>query len=93
MTCDIDYSNHDLNRVALNQIKELIDEVETQEAIFWGKELVVSYRFPSGFTILGRVTCVDSANSSIEIGRRIAREDVESYLLQNKLYESGLLTK
>lgn len=96
---DIDYSNHNNNRVTPEQIKSLLDNSETQEAIFWEKELVVSHKLSSGFTILGRAACVDPANFNIEIGRRIAREDVESqlwqlegYLLQNKLFESGTLT-
>lgn len=92
MSCDIDYSNHNSNRVTPEQIESLIDEAETQEAVFWEKELVVSYRLFSGFTVLGRAACVDPANFNLEIGRRIARDDVknqlwqlEGYLLQNRL--------
>ncbi|WP_375495930.1 Gp49 family protein [uncultured Nostoc sp.] len=86
------------NRVTPEQITSLLDGAETQEAVFWGKELVVSFKLPSGFTICGRGACVDPANFDIEIGRRVAREDAENqlwkfegYLLQNRLYEQGVL--
>jgi len=90
--CNIDYSNHNSNRVTSEQIKKLLDTAETQESIFWNKEVVVSYKLTSGFTILGRGACVDPANFNIEIGRQVAREQaedqllqLEGYLLQNKL--------
>lgn len=92
MTAEIDYSNHNANRVTADQIKQLLDSAETQEAVFWDKEVVVSYKLVSGFTVLGRGACVDPANFNIKIGRRVAREQVENqlwqlegYLLQNKL--------
>lgn len=92
MSDEIDYSNHNSNRVTLEQIKELLDAAETQEAVFWDKEVVVSYKLLSGFTVLGRGACVDPANFNIEIGRQVARKQVEDqlwqlegYLLQNRL--------
>jgi hypothetical protein len=92
MTDEIDYSNHNSNRVTLEQIKGLLDNAETQEAVFWEKEVVVSYKLASGFTVLGRGACVDPANFNIEIGRQVARKQVEDqlwqlegYLLQNRL--------
>lgn len=90
--CNIDYSNHNSNRVTPEQIKALLDAAETQETVFWDKEVVVSYKLPSGFTVLGRGACVDPTNFNIEIGRQVARKQVEDqlwqlegYLLQNKL--------
>jgi len=90
--CGIDYSNHNSNRVTPEQIKELLDTAITQEAVFWDKEVVVSYKLSSGFTILGRGACVDPANFNIEIGRQVARKQaedqlwqLEGYLLQNRL--------
>ncbi|MFN6572407.1 Gp49 family protein [Dendronalium sp. ChiSLP03b] len=86
------------NRVTPEQIASLLDSAETQEHVFWGKELVVSFKLPSGFTICGRGACVDPANFNIEIGRKVAREDAENqlwqlegYLLQNRLHEQGVL--
>lgn len=71
------------------QIDALLDQSETQEHVFWEKELVVSYRLPSGFTIIGRGACVDPANFDIEMGRQVAREmaarklwELEGYKLQ-----------
>ena len=83
------------NKVTPDQIKSILDNAETQEAIFWNKEVVVSYKLYNGFTILGRGACVDPANFDIEIGRQVAREQaehklwqLEGYLLQDKLYNS-----
>jgi hypothetical protein len=85
------------NKVTSDQIKSILDNSETQEVVFWDKEVVVSYKLYNGFTILGRGACVDPANFDIEIGRRIAREqaenklwELEGYLLQNKLYEEKI---
>lgn len=66
------------NSVTQSQIDQLLNESEVQEHIFWGKELVVSYKLPSGFTVLGRAACVDPANFDLEIGREIARKQIES---------------
>ena len=75
--------------VTQEQIDALLDAAETQEHVFWEKELVVSYKLPSGFTILGRGACVDPANFDIELGRQVAREmaahklwELEGYKLQ-----------
>ena len=80
------------NRVTKDQISKLLDEAETEEHTFFGKDHVVCFRLSNGFTISGRGACVDPANFDIEIGRRIAREQAENqlwqlegYLLQNKL--------
>ena len=83
------------NKVHKERIDYLLNNAETQEHIFWGKELVVSFKLASGFTVSGRGACVDPANFDIEIGRKVAREDAENqlwqlegYLLQNALYEA-----
>lgn len=85
------------NSVTEEQIKALLDSAKTQEHTFWDKELVVSYRLPSGFTVTGRAACVDPANFDLEIGRMIARSDVErqiwqleGYVLQLKLAENNV---
>jgi len=87
-----------MNTVTQEQITALLDEAETQEHTFWGKELVVSYKLKSGFTILGRGACVDPANFVLEVGREWARKDaerqlwqLEGYILQNVL--AGTITK
>ena len=82
------------NKVTPQQINRLLDAAETEEVIFWKKELVVSYKLPNGFTILGRAACVDPENFDIKLGREIARRraedklwELEGYLLQQRLYE------
>lgn len=97
-------SNHDSNLTTMptkntinpEHIEKLLDQSETAEQIFWGKELVVSYKLPNGFSVCGRGACVDPANFDLEVGRRVAREDaasqlwkLEGYLLQQRLFEAG----
>jgi hypothetical protein len=85
------------NKVTSDQIKSILDNAETQEVVFWDKEVVVSYKLYNGFTIIGRGACVDPANFDLQIGRRVAREqaenklwELEGYLLQNKLYQEKI---
>lgn len=80
------------NTVTQSHIDFLLDNADTQETIFWKKELLVSYKLESGFTVTGRAACVDPKNFDIEIGRKYAREDaakqlwqIEGYRLQLKL--------
>lgn len=87
-----------MNKVTIEHINTLLGSAETQEHVFWDKELVVSYKLPSGFTITGRGACVDPKNFDIEIGRKVAREqaehklwELEGYMLQNILHRDGEL--
>ena len=61
-------------KITQQYIKELMDSAQKQEAIFWGEELVVSYRFPTlnGLTVLGRGDCTNN----IELARKDARHQV-----------------
>lgn len=84
------------NKVTKAQLEALLDASETQEAIFWKKEMVVSYRLPCGFTVSGRAAVVDPENFDIEVGRRIARDEaidqlwqLEGYLLQHRVAEQA----
>jgi len=84
------------NTVTKSQIDQILDTADKQEHVFWDKELVVSYLLPNGFSIVGRGACVDPANFDIEIGRSVARDDVENqlwklegYLLQQTLFQNG----
>jgi hypothetical protein len=78
--------------VTSDQIQALLDLSETEERVLWDKEVIISYKLPSGFTVLGRAACVDPEEFVLEIGRGLAREDaarqvrlLEGYLLQNIL--------
>ncbi len=79
-----------LTKVTQERIDQLLDSAETQECVFWDKELVVSYKIESGFTLLGRAPCVDPKNFDLEIGRKIAREKVEDQLWQLEGYRLQL---
>lgn len=86
------------NSVEKHQIDKLLSEAQTQEHIFWDKELVISFKLKNGFTILGRAACVDPNNFVLAVGRKYAREDaanqlwrLEGYLLQEKLFKEDLV--
>ncbi|EKU97971.1 hypothetical protein Lepto7375DRAFT_7230 [Leptolyngbya sp. PCC 7375] len=78
--------------VSKEYLETILDKAETHSAQFWRKELVISYKLDSGFTILGRAACVDPNNFSYDVGAEICREDaisqlwaLEDYVLQLKL--------
>ncbi|XHX80962.1 MAG: Gp49 family protein [Stenomitos frigidus ULC029] len=78
------------NCVTQAQIDALLDAAETQEHIFWEKELLISYRLQSGFTVTGRGACVDPKNFDLSIGRRVARQDASNQLWQLEGYRLQL---
>jgi Phage protein (N4 Gp49/phage Sf6 gene 66) family len=74
-------------------VQHLIETAETEEHIFHGKELVISYLLYNGFSIAGRAAVVDKHNFDLEIGRIVARKDaerqiwqIEGYRLQDELF-------
>ena len=81
--------------VTLERLEELLNAAKTQETVFWEKELVISYKLPNGFTIMGRAACVDPANFNYDIGRQICRDNalntlwlLEGYLMQQKMHKA-----
>jgi hypothetical protein len=78
------------SRVTQQEIDALLDSAETQEHVFWDKELLVSYRLPCGFTVTGRGACIDPAIFDLEIGRKVAREDAANQLWQLEGYRKHL---
>lgn len=86
------------DRVTEQELEDLLNASEAQEHVFWNKELVVSYRLPNGFTVTGRGACINPANFDLEIGRKVAREDVkgqlwqlEGYRKQVELFNAGVV--
>lgn len=73
------------NRVTQEEIDYLMNTAQTEEAIFFGKTLVVTYQFPAlgGWTVRGEGSVVDPANFDIELGRKFAKEDAEDKLWQH----------
>lgn len=79
--------------VTRTQLDELLQNSVTEESIFHGKELIISFRLPCGFTIAGRSAVVNSAKFDLNIGRLISYEDairqlwlLEGYRIQWKMY-------
>lgn len=79
------------NTITQEHIDALLSKAETQEHIFWEKELLVSYRLKSGFTVTGRGACVDPANFNLEKGRATARQDASNQLWKFEGYRLQLL--
>ena len=86
------------NSVSRAQLEALLEASDKTETVFWGKETVISYRLPNGFSVLGRSACVDPANFDPELGRKYAYEDalsqlwrLEGYRLQCHLHDKGVL--
>ena len=85
-----------LTSVSKDHLESLLNNAEQKSAVFWNKEMVISYKLASGFTILGRAACVDPANFSYEKGVELCFADavsqlwaLEGYVLQLKL--AGLI--
>lgn len=78
------------NSVTQEEINNLLDTAQRQECVFWSKELVVSYKLNNGFIVSGRSACIDPANFDLDIGREIARKDVEKQLWQLEGYRKQL---
>lgn len=80
-------------KVTRSQLEELLNNSQTQEAVFHGgKSMVVSYLLPNGFTIEGRSAVVNPVFFNEAIGRHCCYEDairqlwmLEGYLLQNQI--------
>ena len=85
----------DDNKVQEATLIRMLKLADKQEHIFWGKELVISYKLKSGFTVSGRAACVDPDNFDMEVGRSIAFRNaldqlwpLEGYVLQKGLASS-----
>lgn len=87
------------NSITADHIKRMLDSAHVEEHVFHGnKELNVSYKLDSGFTITGRAAVVNPDNFDLLIGRRIARQRaeeqlwlLEGYRLQCDLYREQVL--
>lgn len=85
-------------KVTLEYIESFMNQAETEEHVFFGKSLVVAYKFENGFVLTGVGACVDPAEFDLEIGRAVARKQVvdqlwkmEGYLLNHRMYHRARL--
>jgi hypothetical protein len=77
--------------VTQEEIDDLLNASDTEEHIFWGgKEMFVSYRLPSGFTVSGRAAMIDPTYFSIDTGREYCRRDASRQLWQLEAYRKQL---
>lgn len=95
----ITMNNSPKNRVTQEEIDELLNSANTEEATLFGKTLVVAYEFPQlgGWTIRGEGSVVDPSKFDLELGRKYAREEVNDKLWEfmgfvRQLELAGLIT-
>lgn len=74
-------------------LDDILQNSTTEEVIFHGKEMIISFKLPCGFTISGRSAVVNPEKFDINIGRLICYENaidqlwlLEGYRMQWKLY-------
>jgi hypothetical protein len=86
------------NTVTQERIDYLIENSFLDIKTIFDKVTVVTLKLPNGFTIVKSSACVDPRNYNESIGADIClskiKDDLwqlEGYLLQNKLYEEGVL--
>ena len=73
------------------EIKAILDTADTQEAVFWGRELVVSYRLTPSLSIVGIGYCNCPDNFDIKALRLLAREYAEQMFLKQEGYSNNFL--
>lgn len=85
-----------ITKVTQEDVELMLGNAEIQEHIFWGKELVVSYKLWNGFIVMGRATCVNPEDFELCVARRVAFEYAQSavrlllrYQLQTDLFNKG----
>lgn len=75
------------NKVTQEMVDELLSKSEVVEFEVYDKVLLVEVKLPNGFTVAGRGACVDPANYSKDIGRKVAMEDVSNQVWRLLGYE------
>lgn len=79
---------------------DILAKIKNEKYIFLedGKTTICQLTMQNGFTVLGFSACVDPRNFDKEIGQSVAKDnavdkvwDLEGYLLQQKLFEAGLI--
>jgi hypothetical protein len=72
------------DRVSPEVLNWLMETAEKEEAILFGKTLVVAYNFPQlgGWTIRGEGSVINPVNFDIELGRESAAKKVRGELLE-----------
>lgn len=87
--------HHSDNKYSVSrvQLDKLLQDSTTEEIIFHGKELIISFKLPCGFTVAGRSAVVNAEKFDLNIGRLLCYEDairqlwlLEGYRMQWKLY-------
>lgn len=83
----------DTRTVKLEDIKALLDNSNTEETSFHGKEVLVSYELKDRglFTITGRGAVVDKQKFNYDVGLEFARKDAENQLLRLEGYLAQLV--
>ncbi|NEO43295.1 MAG: hypothetical protein F6K53_20110 [Moorea sp. SIO4A1] len=82
-----------MDKITQEYIDKILDDSDVEYFEAFGKTVVAVYRLrKNGHVLVGVGACVTPANFDVEIGKKVAREDVsnqlwarEGYLLQERL--------
>jgi hypothetical protein len=74
----------DQNCVSQEDLDILMSTANVEQAVLFGKTLVVAYEFPQlgGWTIRGEGSVIDKAKFNMELGRKRAKEEIRDKLWQ-----------
>jgi Phage protein (N4 Gp49/phage Sf6 gene 66) family len=83
-----------MNKITEEHINELVENAEVVYTTAFGKSLIATFKFESGWVETVDASCVDPANFDIEVGKKIVMEriknkmwELEGYALQKLLAE------
>lgn len=92
-----EHHSDNIYSVRKHDLDNLLQNSTVEEVIFHGKEMIISFKLPCGFTISGRSAVVNAEKFDINIGRLICYENaidqlwlLEGYRMQWKLYLNQL---
>lgn len=82
------------NTVTPEQVEKIMEQSEIEVVTLYDKCTIVTCKLPSGFIIVESSACVDPANYSEEMGKKICLDritnkiwELEGYVLQSQIGE------
>jgi hypothetical protein len=72
------------------EVEALLDSAEVSETVFFEKHLVVCYKLPNGWTLIGEGACIDPTRFSLQVGREVARERAKDQVWKLLGYQKQL---
>ena len=70
----------------LDYIQQILDEAETEEHLFFNKQLVTAYRLSNGYCLLGKSDSIQGSGFMIERAREECYQDALIKLKDHECY-------